>query len=130
MCFEFCRVGCASPKLASSAGRTSAGGGPGRSRFDRRWSELESTAVDKATRTMSMLKGRYLAVCDRLIRETGTENVGHRIPKAATLKQCVMLREICTSFTTGSIFATFAIYRWWTIISERISAGLAAGADR
>ena len=38
---------------------------------------------------MSMLKDRYLAVCDSLIRETGTEHVGHRIHKDATLKQCV-----------------------------------------
>ena len=38
---------------------------------------------------MSSLKDRYLPVCDRLVRKVGTEHVGHRIPKGATLKQCV-----------------------------------------
>lgn len=38
---------------------------------------------------MSTLKDRYLPVCDRLVQKVGTEHVGHRIPKDATLKQCV-----------------------------------------
>ena len=38
---------------------------------------------------MSTLRVRYLPVCDRLVRKVGTEHVGYRIPKDATLKQCV-----------------------------------------
>ena len=38
---------------------------------------------------MIALKDLYLPVCDRLVEEVGAENVGHRIPKEATLKQCV-----------------------------------------
>lgn len=38
---------------------------------------------------MSALKDRYLPVCDRLVQTVGTEDVGHQIPKDATLKQCV-----------------------------------------
>ena len=42
---------------------------------------------------MSMLKDRYLDVCAGLIGEVGTADVTHRIPKNATLKQCVRYLE-------------------------------------
>lgn len=42
---------------------------------------------------MSMLKDRYLDVCDGLIGEVGTAEVTHRIPTNATLKQCVRYLE-------------------------------------
>ena len=65
-----------------------------------RWRRPRSVAVrapvggyhrrrGQGARNMSTLKNRYLPVCDRLIREVGTEDVGYRIPKDATLKQCV-----------------------------------------
>ncbi len=43
----------------------------------------------QGARKMSTLKDRYLPVCDRLVQTVGTEDVGHQIPKDATLKQCV-----------------------------------------
>ena len=82
--YKCCRAGRASPKC----------------RAYQRWRRSRSVAArapvggyhcrrGPGARNMSMLKDRYLAVCDSLIRETGTENVGYRIPKDATLKQCV-----------------------------------------
>lgn len=65
-----------------------------------RWRRSRSVAVrapvgdyhrrrGQGARNMITLKDRYLPVCDRLIRDAGTEDVGYRIPKDATLKQCV-----------------------------------------
>lgn len=69
-------------------------------RAHQRWRRLRSVAArgsgdgyrrrrGQGAGNMSTLKDRYLPVCDRLVQKVGTEHVGHRIRKDATLKQCV-----------------------------------------